>query len=572
VRQLDTIQEANAAAGLAWLALTGLVYLVVFLTDRRRTGHGWLALQSLAATLLPLGVLGLSRTIFGDAQASVLSAAVPVACVASVHFTTASFGLQRPSPAWLALGAAGLLVAAVIHSSPEPTARLATFTGIIAAITIAYQVMLLARLIRREPSALSAGVMLAAWCILGAGVALDATGWLDGLTVSSVGVTTFAFLQTVVLARQHLASIHQADRLREQLAAKLIALEARNREIEFLNLELRRQMGQRSRQLAEALARLADDNRAATELAAGDEVAGRYRVIAPLGAGAMGRVYRVERLSDHRALALKVVAANADADAAARLAREAEILSELDHPNLVTLHDADVDAAGRMFMVMELVEGASLAELRAKYGDLAWALWVAREVAEGLAAIHAEGVIHRDLKPSNILVTPAAVKIADFGISGLASRGPDAPASAFASTRLGPLTETGIILGTPRYMAPELADQGVEASSATDVFSLGLIVYELLTGKRPFAEPPFSRRLAGDRLVTPPSLAEICPQLPPRLGDLLDRCLSPDPTRRPSANTIARALSGARADARISSQLAAIAWGAKQRPHDPTLN
>jgi serine/threonine protein kinase len=192
----------------------------------------------------------------------------------------------------------------------------------------------------------------------------------------------------------------------------------------------------------------------------------------------------------------------------------------------------DVARSGAVFLVMELVAGPTLEDQRKRFGDLSWARPILKQIAEGLAAVHAEGVVHRDLKPSNVLVTPeGTVKIADFGVSTLKT-----PASGTDATT-PELTRTGAILGTPMYMAPELVNGARDASQQADVFSFGVLAYELACGRHPFGEPPACALLYGS---TPPRFGESC-ALPPALSALLDRCLAADAAKRPAASEIAAA-------------------------------
>jgi serine/threonine protein kinase len=233
---------------------------------------------------------------------------------------------------------------------------------------------------------------------------------------------------------------------------------------------------------------------------------------------------------------------------------------------------------------MELVEGASLLGLRARYGDVRFALGVLTQLAEGLAAIHELGIVHRDLKPANVLVsyegpTGLQVKISDFGVSMItqgASVAPPAPepstlaepsarrrseidsseraTSDSADTHrmrprseaspiaASPLTETGALLGTPVYMAPELADGAKNAQPASDVFSLGVIAYELLTGARPWRDSPAFARLRGASVPPATPLSHYCPTLDPLVSDALDSCLSANPLARPTSKELAASL------------------------------
>jgi serine/threonine protein kinase len=311
---------------------------------------------------------------------------------------------------------------------------------------------------------------------------------------------------------------------RERARAVQLQAEASARELALLNAEVRRQVAERSRDLAQALSRLSDAPRAPSVLAAGQVVEGRYRVVRLIGAGGMGQVHEVERLVDGRRFALKMISGVPHREALMRLAREAEIAAQLDHPNVVAALDVGITALGAVFLVMQLVPGPTLQEQAGRFGDVAWAIPILAQIARALAVMHAHGIIHRDLKPSNVLLDGTTVKVTDFGIASLA-RG------------LGtePLTRTGVIIGTPIYMAPELADGVREATPASDLFSLGVLAYEILANRLPHALPPALERLHGR--VPKPALAlgQISRTVPDEVAQFVDRCLTYGPDDRPSA-------------------------------------
>ena len=235
----------------------------------------------------------------------------------------------------------------------------------------------------------------------------------------------------------------------------------------------------------------------------------------------MGAVYEVERISDGKHLALKVLTGVADREALARFAKEAQIAAQLSHPNVVSVVDVDVSKSGMLFLVMELVAGSSLAGEKAKWGDAQWARPILKQVAAALAVMHARGIVHRDLKPANVLLDGGTAKVADFGIARLSAVGDEATLSVGAQ-----LTRTGAFMGTPMYMAPELAHGAHGATPASDVFSFGVMAHQLLTGAAPFSEPPVLGRALA----------------PKNLDPLVARCLDFDPAARPSADAIVAAL------------------------------
>jgi hypothetical protein len=290
----------------------------------------------------------------------------------------------------------------------------------------------------------------------------------------------------------------------------------------------RADVAERSRELSEALLRLSDQP--PTTLQSGDLIEERYRVLRVLGAGGMGQVHEVERIADGRRLALKVIRGNANREALLRFAREAQIASQLDHPNVVGVLDVGVARSG-MFLVMELVGGASLEGHRQRFGEVAWALPILGQIAGALAAMHSRGIIHRDLKPSNVLLDGDVAKVADFGIASLEL---PAPSDDETVTMEKSLTVTGAVLGTPIYMAPELARGARHASPSADVFSLGVMAYELLSARRPFENAPV---LSG-QVSPPPGLSGVSSAI----AALIDRCLAQSPESRPSAEELAAAI------------------------------
>ncbi len=350
--------------------------------------------------------------------------------------------------------------------------------------------------------------------------------------LSGIGVFEIASLSAVGVYAQWRTRVLLMRAL-DEASARLAHAESASREVRALNDELRRQVAERSRALAEALGRLASAPNTSARLAAGDIVAERYLVIRPIGAGGMGEVHEVERTSDGRRLALKVLTGIADPGALARFAREAQVAAELEHPGVVAALDVGVTPLGMLYVVMELVAGSSLAKLRASYGDETWALPILQQVATALAAMHAHGILHRDLKPANILVDNTTVKIADFGLAGAVR---DLVGDGDASTQLE-LTHRHAIMGTPLYMAPELAGGVRHGGPAADVFSLGVVAFELLSCQLPHTTPP---------IVTPhvPArrLRDLRGDLAGEIVELVDQCLSVDPADRPTSHAFAAAI------------------------------
>jgi eukaryotic-like serine/threonine-protein kinase len=253
---------------------------------------------------------------------------------------------------------------------------------------------------------------------------------------------------------------------------------------------------------------------------------GHYEILSPLGSGGMGEVYRARDHNLDRDVAVKVLPEHisAEADALQRFDREVRAIATLNDPRILTIHDYG-DHAGRRYAVTELLEGETLADRIARQ-PISWreALDIALEVARGLATAHGKGVIHRDIKPSNIFITSTgAVKILDFGLA--CSVDPlDVP--PIEPGRTLPLkTEPGAILGTVGYMSPEQA-RGEPVSPPTDIFSLGCVVYEMLSGRRPFQRATAADTLAAILNASPPPLVEKCPDCPPALASIVERCLN----------------------------------------------
>ncbi|HEX6864535.1 MAG TPA: serine/threonine-protein kinase, partial [Thermoanaerobaculia bacterium] len=251
---------------------------------------------------------------------------------------------------------------------------------------------------------------------------------------------------------------------------------------------------------------------------------GAYRIERLLGRGGMGEVYLAwdERLE--RRVALKRVRGDStlDGQVRERFRREARAAARLSHPAIVQVHDLLEDASGDC-IVLEYVEGRTLASvLAAGPPETGLALRLAREIAEGLAHAHAQGLLHRDLKTQNVIVTPAGhAKILDFGL-----------AKPIRIEDEETLTTNGAILGTFHSMSPEQA-LGRELDERSDLFSLGVLLHELLTGRSPFKAASSTETL--DRVLhhEPPSLSLLRPDLPPEIPELVARLLAKDRDRRP---------------------------------------
>jgi serine/threonine protein kinase/tetratricopeptide (TPR) repeat protein len=275
---------------------------------------------------------------------------------------------------------------------------------------------------------------------------------------------------------------------------------------------------------------------------------GPYEIIAPLGAGGMGDVYRARDTRLKRDIAIKVLPDDvaSSPDRIARFEREATTVAGLNHPNIVTLFSLE-EVAGTRFLTLELVEGLNLAALVAPGGlPLAQVLDLAIAVADALVAAHEKGVVHRDLKPANVMVTgEGRVKVLDFGLAKLAEPEPDLQ-SSLAATIGSPLSTAGAVVGTAPYMAPEQI-RGTTVDARTDVFSFGVLLYELSTGQRPFAGPSFVDVGSAILRDSPPSLTGARADLPVDLERIIGRCLEKQPRDRfQSAIDVANELRGLR--------------------------
>ncbi len=265
------------------------------------------------------------------------------------------------------------------------------------------------------------------------------------------------------------------------------------------------------------------------------EALGNYRILTELGRGSMGVVFLAEHQRIARRAAIKVLIPELSQkpDLLQRFFNEARATSLIRHPGIVDVFDCDVDAHGRAFIVMEHLEGETLAERLRRDGTLAWraACAVAGQVADPLALAHAKGIVHRDLKPENIFLVgdPAApatgaIKVLDFGVAKLR----EGEMSAH-------LTIRGMLVGTPTYMAPEQCAGSEQVDPRADIYALGCILFEMLAGRPPFAAPQVQALMLAHMYRPVPSLATSGVEVPAWLDDLVTRMLAKDPGQRPSA-------------------------------------
>lgn len=657
--RLATVHAFNTVAAIGALAAAIFVaffYLILFvsLRDERRASYGWFALGAMCGMPYPAFLLGLTQPVLGFYEGPFMTLGLVLGAIAAMRFSRAYVGTPPPSRLWFAVFAAAIAVSVIAR---DPFISILVMGPIVVVATVASaiaQAAFVVRLSRNGRPPLMTYAIAFAWpatVLLGVP---DLLAWLGqgeptgGIRTACLGITGISLYQAVALSREHLVSLKRADQLVVELGERVKLLQAKHREVELLNDELRRQIAARSRELAEKLAGMQDEELAAPPvLEPGTLVEDRYRIVKELGAGGMGTVYEVERVTDQRHFALKALVGAGDAQARARFAREAQIVANVNHPNVVSIVDVDVAKSGFIFLVMELVaSGSTLHDVRRRHHDTPWTLGVLAQVAEGIDAIHDAGIVHRDLKPGNILLSRGEdgkrplVKITDFGISSLTPDGtrisaieraalvasssmpdpgevldpfsagpavkiseiekrkplssrpverdsglitsarselidleyepetaelptkaevvaksdrPPATKQPASSTRTPPtptpLTETGLIFGTPQYMAQELTTGTKNATRAADVFSLGIIAFELLTGKRPFPEAPVSAKLNGRPLPAAVPFRVACPTLPVDVAVLLDKAMSHEPRSRPMASELAEALRKAANDA-----------------------
>jgi len=240
---------------------------------------------------------------------------------------------------------------------------------------------------------------------------------------------------------------------------------------------------------------------------------GPYEILAKLGGGGMGQVYRALDHRLNRTVALKVLAG----ETAGNALREAQAASALNHPNIVTVYEAGREDAIE-YIAMEHVEGQNIAK-RGTRLTIRDGLRYAVQIADALVAAHAEGIVHRDLKPGNIMVTSRGlVKVLDFGIAKMTIT----PASADAATWT--MTEPGRVFGTTAFMSPEQAE-GKEVDARSDIFSFGCVLYELVTGHRAFDAESSMGSLAAVMVKEPRPLRELSPELPAPVVRIIEHCL-----------------------------------------------
>jgi eukaryotic-like serine/threonine-protein kinase len=359
---------------------------------------------------------------------------------------------------------------------------------------------------------LLAGVALLMTCMarFRSETALRATDYVTLLAVASLSL--FAFFLT------------RGMRFRE--------LQARC-QVQELNAQLNEKIRERSRELSMALARLAEGHR---ELDPGTVLGGRVELEASLGRGGMGIVYRGHDLLTGKAVAVKVVQAGSthELDELYRFLREARIVASVTHPAIVRSIHVDVSEDGRLFQMMELVEGETLAAHLSRAGVLSppVAARLGAVLAEALATAHQAGVVHLDVKPSNVILsrTKPGLKLLDFGISRLR----DVRATSGGAE--------GRIVGTPEFLSPEQVNHPSSVDDRADVYALGLVLYMAMAGRMPFDASSPPEWVLAHGLHAPHDLQERVPGIDPEIARVVMSCLRKDPDKRPAASAVAAML------------------------------
>jgi serine/threonine protein kinase len=267
-------------------------------------------------------------------------------------------------------------------------------------------------------------------------------------------------------------------------------------------------------------------------------IAGRFRIECEIGTGGMGTVYRATHLGLERPVAVKIIKPEfaSDPDVTERFMREARTMARLRHPHAAFIFDAGNLPDGRHFIVMEFVEGETLSDVLVKEGPFTAqrAVRIASDICDVLAEAHRLGIVHRDLKPSNIMLNERGVCVLDFGVAKVLATSADATATHAT-------TGSGIIIGTPRYMSPEQC-LGQRIGARSDLYSLGVLVYEMLAGRPPFVDLLSSAVLIKQATAAPPPLPQMCQGVSRSLAVAVHTLLAKRPEDRPRTAEDARSL------------------------------
>jgi Tol biopolymer transport system component len=278
-------------------------------------------------------------------------------------------------------------------------------------------------------------------------------------------------------------------------------------------------------------------------LAAGSRL-GPYEIVAPLGAGGMGEVYRARDTRLDRTVAIKVLPTHLSSspESRQRFEREAKTISQLSHPHICALHDVGREGDTE-YLVMEYLEGETLADRLLKGPlPLEQTLRYGIQIADALDKAHRQGIVHRDLKPGNVMLTKSGVKLLDFGLAKAFDREGPVESLTSAATAAKDLTAEGAILGTLSYMAPEQLE-GKKVDSRTDIFALGATLYEIATGKKAFSGATQASLISSILRDEPPPITQVQPMSPPALDRVVQTCFAKDPEDRwQSAGDVAKEL------------------------------
>jgi serine/threonine-protein kinase len=260
----------------------------------------------------------------------------------------------------------------------------------------------------------------------------------------------------------------------------------------------------------------------------------QYQLVEKIGAGGMGEIYKARDTRLNRFVAMKALSAGmaADPDRRLRFVQEAQAVSALNHPNIITIYDI-VDDGATQYMVIEFVDGKTLLELIPKSGmSIPSVIRYGSQIAEALCAAHAAGIVHRDLKPANVMITGAGlVKVLDFGLAKMIDWAATDPDGATLTIAPAPLTIEGTLLGTVNYMSPEQAE-GKKLDSRSDIFSFGSVLYEMLTGKPAFHGDSVLATLTSVLRDQVQPIRELAPDIPAELERIVNACLKKNPDDR----------------------------------------
>lgn len=603
-RIIDRLNEVSMWMALVTLLIQATYLTLLWLGNKRLRFNGLFAIQIAAASVVPLYFLGLFQPLFGVLDTAVLGLGLAMAIVISVHATNAQYGVGRPGWFWQVILAINILAVVVAGGPFSATKVLAPVVICSVLAGLAHNIGVCVTMLKRPDHRKGATMALLAWGSLLLAAVFDFIPWLgggetfDGQHLVGLGLTLYAAFQFLGLGIEYLRALALSEELNERLALGLEQAERGRQEIQKLNDELRRQVSERSRQLLAALLPVDEGSQSLSRLDPGELIEGRYKIVREIASGGMGQVFEAVRQDDGRVLAIKV-SLELDTNARARIVREAQVASRIVHPNLVSVMDVGVASTGYVYLVMEYVDGTALDRWHQRFGDVQWGLPVLLQIARALSALHSTGLVHRDLKPANVLLTfpgkdpsrPPLVKIGDFGISKSHHTklggsepppkpqptdqplAPSQPSTSTVSMRsalrkvkkhvqgkkhqpsesmmsfadepsadIRDLTAVGVVLGTPMYVAPELASPWAEITPAADMYSFGVLVFNLLGRSSPFVEPLFFLSRAGQSYPPPCSIATVCPNLPEFLVEALDSCLSTDPVKRPSARRMGELL------------------------------